>query len=47
MPLLKEIAKNLHVFLKSENSLCSNSSDFLTKNMQIFLTVFLSGETKL
>jgi len=41
MPSRKEIPKNQIVFLKSENSLRSNNSDFLTKNNLIFLTEFL------
>jgi hypothetical protein len=41
MPSRKEIPKNQIVFLKSENSLRSNNSDFLTKNNLIFLTKFL------
>ena len=41
MPSRKEIPKNQIVFLKSENSLRSNNSDFFTKNNLIFLTEFL------
>jgi hypothetical protein len=40
MPSLREIPKNQIVFLKSENSLRSNNSDFLTKYNLIFLTEF-------
>ena len=37
---LKKISKNQNVFLKSGNSLRSNSPDFLTENNLIFLTRF-------
>jgi hypothetical protein len=40
MPSLTQIPKNQNIFLKSENSLRSNSSDFLTKNVLIFFTGF-------
>jgi hypothetical protein len=40
MPSRIQIPKNQNIFLKSENSLRSNSSDFLTKNVLIFLTEF-------
>jgi hypothetical protein len=40
MPSLTQIPKNQNIFLKSENLLRSNSSDFLTKNVLIFFTGF-------
>jgi hypothetical protein len=40
MPSHTQIPKNQNIFLKSENSLRSNSSDFLTKDISIFLTGF-------
>jgi hypothetical protein len=40
MPSRTQIPKNQNIFLKSENSLRSNSSDFLTKDISIFLTEF-------
>jgi hypothetical protein len=40
MPSHTQIPKYLNIFLKSENSLRSNSSDFLTKDISIFLTEF-------
>jgi hypothetical protein len=40
MPSRIQIPKNQNIFLKSENSLRSNSSDLLTKNILIFLTEF-------
>jgi hypothetical protein len=40
MPSHTQIPKNLNFFLKSENSLRSNSSDFLTEDISIFLTEF-------
>jgi hypothetical protein len=40
MPSQTQIPKNQNIFLKSENSLRSNSSDFLTKDISIFLTEF-------
>ena len=41
MPSHIEIPKNQIVFLKSGNSLRSNSPDFLTKTNLIFFTEFL------
>jgi hypothetical protein len=40
MPSRTQIPKNQNIFLKSENSLRSNSSAFLTKDSSIFLTEF-------